>query len=85
MESTIMCVYETIFHPKINGFENWLHVKTKYHVYREFSDSNKVKILLQEQNRENLEKCKKSHRQLFQLMDEYDQYLCNSSDPMNKF
>ena len=64
------CVHESLYRLKINAFENWLTMKGKNQIFRDFAKSNDV-----------LE----AHRELLNLMCEYRQYLRNESGPMNKF
>ena len=57
----------------------------KYQIFRDFATSNDVSDFIREQNKENMVNVLEAHRELLNLMCEYDQYLRNESDPMNKF
>ena len=80
-----LCVYESLYRLKINAFENWLTMKGKYQIFRDFVESNDVSGLIREQNKENMVNVLEAHGELWNLMREYDQYLRNESGPMNKF
>ena len=78
-------VYESLYRLKINAFENWLIMKVKYQIFRDFAESNDVSALIREHNKENMVSVLEAHRELWNLMREYDQFLRNESGPMNKF
>ena len=80
-----LCVYESLYRLKINAFENWLTMKGKYQIFRDFAESNDVSDFIREQNKENTVNVLKVHRELLNLMCEYDQYLRNESGTLNKF
>ena len=69
---------------KVNAFGNWLTTKGKYQIFRDFTESNDVSDLIGEQNLENMVNVFETHRELLNLMCEYDQYLRNKIGPMNK-
>ena len=60
-------------------------MKGKYQIFRDFAASNDVSDFIREQNKENMVNVLEAHRELLNLMCEYDQYLRNESGPMNKF
>ena len=80
-----LCVCKSLYHLKINTFQNWLTIKGKYQIFWDFAKSNDVSGLIREQNKENMVNVLEAHGELWNLMREYDQYLRNESGPMNKF
>ena len=78
-----LSVYESLYRLKINAFENWLTVKGKYQIFRDFAESNDVSGLIRVQNKENAGNVLEAHRELLNLMCEYDQYLRNESGPIS--
>ena len=43
-----LCPCESLYNLKINAFENWLTMKGKYHIFRDFAVSNDVGDLIRE-------------------------------------
>ena len=78
-------VYESLDRLKVNAFGNWLTMKGKYQIFRYFAESNDVSDFIREENKENMVNDLEAHRELLNLMCEYDQYLRNESGPLNKF
>ena len=63
-----LCVYERLFHLKINTCENWLTMKGKYQIFWDSAESNDVSDFIREQNKENVVNVSEAHRELLNLM-----------------
>ena len=73
-----MCL-KSFYRLKINAFENCLTMKGKYHIFGEFAESNYFSDFVREHNKENMVDVLGAHRELLNLMCEYDQYLLDEN------
>ena len=72
-----MCLQKFLYRIKINAFESWLTMKGKYQIFGEFAESNDVSDFVREKSKENIVNVLEAHRELLNLMCEYDEYLRN--------